>query len=121
MNSDELMSDPGSFYGGGNDSRAESEFINNTGNIQSEMLGSGSKDKSSAAAAGPAAWNTKKFRDDYDMAKQRLTDQNGFPDPLWHRPRPPKTYPAGVTSETEQQLKALIANIRAKNASGGSP
>ena len=35
----------------------------------------GSSDAIVQAQASAAAWNTKKFRDEYDLAKSRLSDQ----------------------------------------------
>ncbi|KAK5663707.1 hypothetical protein OQA88_4138 [Cercophora sp. LCS_1] len=69
---------------------------------------------------GPAAWNNKKFREEYDVTKSRLTDQRfssgDYPDPLLPRkPGHPRQYPRGTTPEIEKQLKELIAQFRAKS------
>ncbi|KAK0734383.1 hypothetical protein B0T26DRAFT_746300 [Lasiosphaeria miniovina] len=117
MNSDEMMSDT---------------TVNTTKGVppldllQNNSSGGGSlADVAAAAAAakagaGPAAWNTKKFRDEYEMAKTRLSDQKfniaEYPDPLLPRRVLPRQYPLGVTAETERQLQELIANIRVNGA-----
>ncbi|KAK4116274.1 hypothetical protein N656DRAFT_794597 [Canariomyces notabilis] len=63
-----------------------------------------------------AAWNTKKFRDEYEISKHRLLDQKfsstEYPDPLAPRPPHPKQYPKGTDPALERQLKQLIADIR---------
>ncbi|KAK3382896.1 hypothetical protein B0T24DRAFT_672834 [Lasiosphaeria ovina] len=115
MNSDEMMSDT---------------TVNSTKGVplpdllQNNSSGGGKLADVAAAAAkagaGPAAWNTKKFRDEYEMAKMRLSDQKfniaEYPDPLLPRRVLPRQYPLGVTAETERRLQELIADIRANAA-----
>ncbi|KAL2132520.1 hypothetical protein VTI74DRAFT_3710 [Chaetomium olivicolor] len=64
----------------------------------------------------PGAWNTKKFRDEYEMYKNRLQDKSfsstEYPDPLAPRPPHPKQYPKGTNPELESKLLKLIADIK---------
>ncbi|KAK3956305.1 hypothetical protein QBC32DRAFT_310248 [Pseudoneurospora amorphoporcata] len=92
MNSDELMPD----------SAADAIPVNN-----------GNGNGNSGAAV---TWNTKKFRDDYDMIKIRLTDQRfsstNFRDPLMPCPPHHRQYPGHTTPATEKRLKELITRIK---------
>ncbi|KAK4105603.1 hypothetical protein N658DRAFT_492081 [Parathielavia hyrcaniae] len=75
---------------------------------------SGSQQHSTKAAV----WNTKKFRDEYEIHKNRLQDQHfsvaDFPDPLSPRPPHPKQYPKGTNPELERNLHELIAQVKAR-------
>ncbi|KAK4217651.1 hypothetical protein QBC37DRAFT_396508 [Rhypophila decipiens] len=76
----------------------------------------GSQNLSQALAAQIKSnnWNTNKFREEYEMAKSRLSDQKfnitDYPDPLLPRQRPPKQ--TGFDPEVEKQLKKMIASIK---------
>ncbi|KAJ4297261.1 hypothetical protein N0V88_004179 [Collariella sp. IMI 366227] len=87
MNSDEIMSDP-------------------AGPMHS------AEDQNSKAGG----WNTKKFRDEYEMHRHRLHDKAfssyDYPDPLTPRPPHPKQYPRGTSTELESKLLKLIANVK---------
>ncbi|AEO53608.1 hypothetical protein MYCTH_2295168 [Thermothelomyces thermophilus ATCC 42464] len=69
-------------------------------------------------------WNTKKFRDEYEMYKNRLQDQRfsvaEYPDPLSPRPPHPKQYPSGTSPELERKLQELIAQVKAGRGVSGS-
>ncbi|KAL2180484.1 uncharacterized protein P884DRAFT_327418 [Thermothelomyces heterothallicus CBS 202.75] len=69
-------------------------------------------------------WNTKKFRDEYEMYKNRLQDQRfsvaEYPDPLSPRPPHPKQYPSGTSPELERKLQELIAQVKAGRGGSGS-
>ncbi|EGZ77438.1 hypothetical protein NEUTE2DRAFT_154106 [Neurospora tetrasperma FGSC 2509] len=92
MNSDELMPD----------SAAATIPANNS-------IGNGN---SSAAVT----WNTKKFRDDYDILKIRLSDQRfsstNFRDPLMPCPPHHRQYPGHNTPAVEKRLEELITRIK---------
>ncbi|KAK4150745.1 hypothetical protein C8A00DRAFT_36642 [Chaetomidium leptoderma] len=96
MNSDDIMSDP------------------------ANPMKPSSESQQSAKAA--AAWNTKKFRDEYETYKNRLQDQKfsvaDYPDPLSARPPHPKQYPKGTNPELERQLQKLIAQLKAGGGGG---
>ncbi|KAK1755066.1 hypothetical protein QBC47DRAFT_382659 [Echria macrotheca] len=70
----------------------------------------------SSSSTGPGAWNTKKFRDEFQAARIRLTDQkfnpNEYADPLLPRTGDLKRYPPGTTTEMEVFLKDLIARVK---------
>ncbi|KAL2141483.1 hypothetical protein VTI28DRAFT_2357 [Corynascus sepedonium] len=69
------------------------------------------------------AWNTKKFRDEYEMYKNRLQDKGftvaEYPDPLSPRPPHPKQYPSGTSPELERSLQKLIAQVKTGRGGGG--
>ncbi|KAK0657441.1 hypothetical protein B0T16DRAFT_60354 [Cercophora newfieldiana] len=125
MNSDDIMSD---FQG--IDSAVGPSTDPNTNPSPTTTDGLAKDSQSAAAAAGPStgvangtgpgAWNTKKFRDEYENFKARLADQffdgGEGPDPLLPRQASVGQYPAGVTAETEKLLKDVIAEIRAGSA-----
>ncbi|KAK4128679.1 hypothetical protein N657DRAFT_676433 [Parathielavia appendiculata] len=73
-------------------------------------------------ASKAAAWNTEKFREEYEVYKNRLQDQKfsiaDYPDPLSPRPPHPKQYPKGTNPELERKLHELIAQVKAR--AGGS-
>lgn len=62
-----------------------------------------------------ASWNTKKWREDYDIYRNRLTDQNfkisNYADPLLPRKDPPLTYNFSFPNGTKERLQALITKI----------
>ncbi|SPQ18310.1 853d6258-73e7-4e7f-9a64-89ff3d4e3b50 [Thermothielavioides terrestris] len=62
-------------------------------------------------------WNTKNFREEYAIYKNRLQDQDfsvaEYPDPLAPPPPHPKQYPKGTDAELEGKLLRLIAEIKA--------
>ncbi|KAH6619245.1 hypothetical protein B0J18DRAFT_239000 [Chaetomium sp. MPI-SDFR-AT-0129] len=64
-----------------------------------------------------ASWNTKKFREEYEMHKNRLHDQSfsvaDYPDPLSPQPPHPKQYPKGTTPDLERKLQDLISRVKA--------
>jgi hypothetical protein len=115
MNSDDIMSDP------------------------AHPMNSSEPRSTQATSVG---WNTKKFRDEYEMYKNRLHDQKfsvgkssqifavylvmsqalnhtaDYPDPLSPRPPHPKQYPKGTTPELERKLQALIAKAKAGAGNG---
>ncbi|KAG7292940.1 hypothetical protein NEMBOFW57_002985 [Staphylotrichum longicolle] len=78
----------------------------------------------STKGAVTPAWNSKKFREEYDLYKRRLQDQKfsvaDYPDPLAPRPPHPKQYPKGTDPELERRLHALIADVKASLAAEGN-
>jgi len=64
MNSDELMSDPFGLQGG---AAADLLYPPEAGASQAQQANAGNNN--------PAAWNTKKFKEEYDTMKGRLADQ----------------------------------------------
>lgn len=124
---DEIMSDPSQAFtpptlrsgGSGSGGNGYQDFLSMTPSTDPTLPKAG---PSTAANinGGPASWNTKKFRDEYEMAKARLSDLKfnigEYPDPLLPRQPHRKQYPPGVTAETERQLQALIATIRERTA-----
>ncbi|KAL1841627.1 hypothetical protein VTJ49DRAFT_6804 [Mycothermus thermophilus] len=85
--------------------------------------GPGTSDgKQAAKGSAAAAWNTKKFREDYLMAKNKLLDQkfsvSEYPDPLSPRPPHPKQYPPGTNPELERKLQELIARVKSSTGNG---
>ena len=88
-------------------------------------------------AKGSAAWETKKFREEYDVAKGKLVDakfdpgqsivtsQNAFifadpkiaeyPDPLLPRPGIKAAYARSFPPGTEERLKKLVAKVEGKS------
>ncbi|KAK3329582.1 hypothetical protein B0H66DRAFT_31258 [Apodospora peruviana] len=141
MNSDELMADPVSTGGSaGNMSTSAADSLQAILDGTTSQNQTHAKTQSQLKANLAAAWNTKKFLDEYEMAKSRLSDQKfnisepftcllylryrifaidtckmiaDYADPLMPRRPSPKQYPPGITTETEQKLKGLIAQIRA--------
>ncbi|KAK4193310.1 hypothetical protein QBC35DRAFT_468981 [Podospora australis] len=68
-----------------------------------------------------ALWNTPKFQNEYEHAKARALHADfscaGLPDPLLPRPsRPAHNRTAAVDPETEEKLKAIIAEAKASVA-----
>ncbi|KAI1375673.1 hypothetical protein F4677DRAFT_422027 [Hypoxylon crocopeplum] len=64
-----------------------------------------------------AAWNDKKTKEEFDLARSRLADQRfnirEYEDPLLPRQTPQSHYyPKGVTAETEARLLRLIAKVK---------
>ncbi|GAB1310523.1 hypothetical protein MFIFM68171_00733 [Madurella fahalii] len=100
MNSDDMMTDLQAYEDGASQN-------------QSQHQQSGAK---------VASWNTKKFRDEYEVSKHRLLDQKfssaDYPDPLAPRPPHPKQYPKGTDPAMERKLQQLIAEIRASGSDG---
>lgn len=80
-------------------------------------------DQQPHSAKGPGAWNTKKFRDEYDLYRARLQDQKfsvaDYPDPLSPRPPHLKQYPKGTDQGLERKLHALISEAKAAGAGRG--
>ncbi|KAH8676180.1 hypothetical protein BX600DRAFT_196371 [Xylariales sp. PMI_506] len=65
--------------------------------------------------------NDKKFKEDYDNAKARLSDQKfdirEYPDPLLPRDPASENYlPKGLTPETENYLLEVVARIKGSQA-----
>ncbi|OTA56436.1 hypothetical protein K449DRAFT_387483 [Hypoxylon sp. EC38] len=63
------------------------------------------------------AWNDKKSREEFDLARARIADQKfnirDYEDPLLPRQHPPSHYyPKNVTAETEARLLKLIAEVK---------
>ncbi|KAB5580502.1 hypothetical protein GE09DRAFT_1212951 [Coniochaeta sp. 2T2.1] len=89
MNTDELMSDP------------------------AQPFPSSSQEQSSQKAS--AELNSKKFREEYDIAKSRLADQKfditKYADPLLPR-GPSSTTTQKFTPEVERRLQELVADIK---------
>ncbi|KAI1074025.1 hypothetical protein F5B20DRAFT_564977 [Whalleya microplaca] len=74
----------------------------------------------STKAGQMAGWMDKKFREETDVAKARLSDQkfnmSDYADPLLPRQHPQsKYYPRGVTAETEAHLQKVIAAAKANS------
>ncbi|OIW35298.1 hypothetical protein CONLIGDRAFT_627353 [Coniochaeta ligniaria NRRL 30616] len=97
---DELMSDPAQPFGGSQD-------VDNS--------------------QKPAAWNTKKFREEYEIARSRLSDQKfditQYADPLMPRRQSSTQSPATsqtFSPETEKRLQGLIAKIKSSTQTHGS-
>ncbi|KAK0618258.1 hypothetical protein B0T17DRAFT_331089 [Bombardia bombarda] len=118
MNSDELMSDPMTGQSGGNGGGG--------GGVpglphSSDAVAAAAAAVAAVKTSSAAAWNTKKFREECEMAKGRLSDQKfsiaDYPDPLLPRPPHPKLYPRGTTVETEKRLRELIDQVRASSGS----
>ncbi|KAK7932114.1 hypothetical protein PG985_002826 [Apiospora marii] len=68
-----------------------------------------------------AAFNDKKFKEEYDFTKSRLSDQKfdirEYPDPLLPRnPQQEPIFPKGVTSEMEQHLLELVHDTQKRMA-----
>ncbi|KAI5862594.1 hypothetical protein GGS23DRAFT_570958 [Durotheca rogersii] len=68
----------------------------------------------SGAGGRLVPWTEKKAKDDFDIARARLSDQKfsikDYEDPLLPRKHPQSHYyPKGVTTETEARLQNLIA------------
>ncbi|KAI1631466.1 hypothetical protein F4809DRAFT_165374 [Biscogniauxia mediterranea] len=94
---------------------------------QSFSEGGQALDPIAGSAAGAASgskatanWSDKKFREEYDLARARLSDQKfnmkDYEDPLLPRQHPQsKYYPNGVTAELEAHLQAVIANAKASS------
>jgi hypothetical protein len=116
----------------------------NSDEIMAEPAGPmNSSSESQQQSKAAAAWNTKKFRDEYEAYKNRLLDQKfsvgalcsvivfmrshhtmesrctneseaaDYPDPLAPRPPHPKQYPKGTDPELESNLQQLIARVKA--------
>ncbi|KAI5921632.1 hypothetical protein F4810DRAFT_677060 [Camillea tinctor] len=87
------------------------------GQVLDSIAGSAAAGAAAAAVGSKAAasWNDKKLKEEYDLARAKLSDQKfnmkDFADPLL--PRQPKLYPRGVTAEWEAHLQAIIANAKA--------
>ncbi|KAI1415586.1 hypothetical protein F5Y13DRAFT_146304 [Hypoxylon sp. FL1857] len=65
----------------------------------------------------PVAWNDKRSREEFDLARARLADQKfnirDYEDPLLPRKHPQSHYyPKGVTAEMEARLLELIAEAK---------
>ncbi|KAJ9157833.1 hypothetical protein NKR23_g55 [Pleurostoma richardsiae] len=60
-----------------------------------------------------AAWNTRKFQEEYELARSKFTDKRfdirDYHDPLL--PRAPSELPKGMTAERAQHLRDLKAKI----------
>ncbi|KAK4241588.1 hypothetical protein C8A03DRAFT_41070 [Achaetomium macrosporum] len=97
MNSDEIMSDPAGPINSSSESQQQSKA---------------------------AAWNTKKFREEYETYKNRLQDQKfsvaDYPDPLALRPPYPKQYPKGTDPDLERNLQQLIARVKGDGGAGAA-
>ncbi|KAK0731166.1 hypothetical protein B0H67DRAFT_62166 [Lasiosphaeris hirsuta] len=121
MNTDEIMSDPSQAFtpptarGGGSGGNGYHilDFITPSTDPTQSKAGPSA---ATIINGGLVSWNTKKFRDEYEVAKARLSDLKfnigEYPDPLLPRQPHRMQYPSGVTAEMERQLQALIANIR---------
>ncbi|RYP87404.1 hypothetical protein DL769_000500 [Monosporascus sp. CRB-8-3] len=63
-------------------------------------------------------WNDKKFQEDYEHMKARLSDPKSniiknYDDPLLPREQPPEAYyPKGVTRELEAHLHDVIRKVK---------
>ncbi|KAI1107594.1 hypothetical protein F4804DRAFT_296498 [Jackrogersella minutella] len=69
----------------------------------------------------PVTWNDKRSRDEFDLARSRLSDQKfnirDYDDPLLPRQFPQSHYyPKGVTAETEARLLKLIADAKGSSS-----
>ncbi|KAK8070130.1 hypothetical protein PG994_006746 [Apiospora phragmitis] len=74
-----------------------------------------------AGAARVAAFNDKKFKEEYEYTKSKLSDQKfdirDYPDPLLPRNPQQETFlPKGVTTEIEQHLIELVQDIKQRMA-----
>ncbi|KAH8891066.1 hypothetical protein GQ53DRAFT_747315 [Thozetella sp. PMI_491] len=83
--------------------------------------GDGSAQSAGQGSKGAANWNTKKWQEEYEAAKSRLSDQKfsstEYPDPLApRRGVHPKAYPSGTTVELGMKLKGFVEKVRAKDA-----
>jgi len=71
------------------------------------------------ARAG-AAWDTKKFREERDVTKSKLSDQNfnpaDYPDPLSPRTTVKAAYLRSFPAGTEERLKALVAKVESSSS-----
>lgn len=134
MNYDETMDDSGITLAPMRDANANdvfgasptSESVGGVSNSvvlanTSAMLTPGNNNNNNVNANGNNNWNTKKFRDEYEMTKSRLSDQKfsmgQFRDPLFSRRPKVVKYPPGVTPEMEQQLKEFVAKVKAGGVS----
>ncbi|KAH9904201.1 hypothetical protein F4778DRAFT_734374 [Xylariomycetidae sp. FL2044] len=78
---------------------------------------SGAAQTPESNAEASLAWADKKFREEYDVAKSRLSDQKfeiaDYDDPLLPRTRPQSAhYPKGISAELEKHLLDVVANVR---------
>ncbi|KAK7943450.1 uncharacterized protein PG986_012563 [Apiospora aurea] len=74
-----------------------------------------------SGAARVAAFNDKKFKEEYEYNKSRLSDQKfdirDYPDPLLPRnPQQEPFLPRGVTPELEQHLIQLVQDTKQRLA-----
>ncbi|KAK3309961.1 uncharacterized protein B0T15DRAFT_19678 [Chaetomium strumarium] len=96
----------------------------NSDEIMAEPAGAMNPSSESQQQSKGAAWNTNKFREEYETYKNRLLDQKfsvaDYPDPLAPWPPHPKQYPKGTDPELERNLQQLIARVKAGGGAGSA-
>ncbi|KAI0598258.1 hypothetical protein F4775DRAFT_556022 [Biscogniauxia sp. FL1348] len=96
------------------------QSISEGGQVLDPIAGSAGAAGAATGSKTTANWNDKKFREEYDLARAKLSDQKfnmrDYEDPLLPRQHPQsKYYPNGVTAELEAHLQAVIANAKASS------